>query len=65
MFGFEVTLNSFDSQYQKIAKTRLFGRVLQVIGMPRLRQLYPQLVHSLVGGIEEAIEKGHKVNGIF
>lgn len=58
MFGFQITLNKFDAQEEKTAKTRLFGRVLQVLGVAQLRQWHPHLLRSVTDGINEALRMG-------
>ena len=63
MFGFKHTMNGFDHHEQKVARTRLFGRLLQVNGPLNLARLYPYLQQKLVTGLEAELQKGISVDG--
>lgn len=58
MFGFKYTMDSFNHNEQNVARSRLFGRVLQVNGPSQLAALYPYLQSRLERLFSSELELG-------
>jgi cytochrome P450 len=58
MFGFKHTMNNLDHHDHRIARSRLYGRLLQVSGPTHLAKLYPYIQGRLVKSLEHELEQG-------
>ncbi|KAF2963192.1 hypothetical protein GQX73_g10386 [Xylaria multiplex] len=60
MFGFKHTMDKLehDTSDHKVIRTRLYSRVLQVMGPDHLKALYPYLLTRLGGKLDELFSHG-------
>jgi hypothetical protein len=65
MFGFKHTMNNLDHNDHKVARSRLYGRLLQVKGSAHLAALYPALAARVASSFEAELQKGIVVNGKY
>ncbi|GIJ83281.1 hypothetical protein Asppvi_002100 [Aspergillus pseudoviridinutans] len=63
MFGFKHTMNKLDHHDHKVARSRLYGRLLQVNGPTNLAKLYPHLQKRLEQSLAQELEAGVFIDG--
>lgn len=63
LFSFKQNLHGFKGEEQKIARTRLFGRVLQVQGPPQLKALDSLIETSIRKSFDDAIRSSIQSTG--
>ncbi|KAF7165201.1 hypothetical protein CNMCM5623_009467 [Aspergillus felis] len=63
MFGFKHTMNKLDHHDHKVARSRLYGRLLQVNGPTNLAKLYPHLQKRLEQSLAHELEAGVSTDG--
>jgi len=67
MFGFKHTMNGIDhnSPANRLVRTRLYSRLLQVNGPIYLENLFPFLKQKLDKTLQAELNKGKKVEGMM
>ncbi|KAI9924226.1 hypothetical protein MW887_007176 [Aspergillus wentii] len=63
MFGFKHTMNNLDHHDHKVARTRLYGRLLQVNGPGNLTGLYPYLQRRVEGTLDGLLKAQGRAKG--
>lgn len=64
MFGFKYNMNNLDHNEQKVARSRLYGRVLQVNGPSQLAAIYPFLQARLEKSFAAESTTGRRPDGM-